>query len=212
MASVDWLLFIGIMPMNVIPKSIQDLIDELAKLPGVGPKTAQRLTFYLLRGSEDNINHLGNAVLNLKKGIKYCSVCCNFTDDEICRVCRDRDRDGEIICVVSEPLDVVAFEKTGFRGTYHVLGGIISPVEGVGPEDLFIKELIDRLKKSKVSEIILATNPNLEGETTALYLQRLIQPLDIKITRIARGLPVGGDLEYADEVTLTRSIEGRREY
>jgi len=211
-ASDDWLLFIGIMPMNVIPKSIQDLIDELAKLPGVGPKTAQRLTFYLLRGSEDNLNHLGSAVLSLKKGIKYCSVCCNFTDEEICRVCRDRDRDDEIICVVSEPLDVVAFEKTGFRGTYHVLGGIISPVEGVGPEDLFIKELIDRLKNSKVSEIILATNPNLEGETTALYLQRLIQPLDIKITRIARGLPVGGDLEYADEVTLTRSIEGRREY
>ena len=198
--------------MNVIPKSIQDLIDELAKLPGVGPKTAQRLTFYLLRGSEDNIERLGGAVLNLKKEIKYCSVCCNFTDEEVCRVCKDQGRDCSVVCVVSEPLDVVAFEKTGFRGVYHVLGGIISPVEGVGPDDLFIKELIDRLKKDKISEVILATNPNLEGETTALYLQRLIQPLNVQITRIARGLPVGGDLEYADEVTLTRSIEGRREY
>ncbi|MEI7690380.1 MAG: recombination mediator RecR [bacterium] len=198
--------------MNVIPKSIQDLIDELAKLPGVGPKTAQRLTFYLLRGSEDNLERLGRAVLNLKKEIKYCSVCCNFTDEIICRVCEDQNRDNSIICVVSEPLDVVAFEKTGFRGVYHVLGGIISPVEGVGPDDLFIKELLARLKNDNISEVILATNPNLEGETTALYLQRLIQPLGIQITRIARGLPVGGDLEYADEVTLTRSIEGRRDY
>ena len=198
--------------MNVIPKSIQDLIDELAKLPGVGPKTAQRLTFYLLRGSEDNIDRLGGAVLNLKKGIKYCSICCNFTDEELCRVCKDQGRESGIVCVVSEPLDVVAFEKTGFRGVYHVLGGIISPVEGVGPDDLFIKELLTRLKKDNISEVVLATNPNLEGETTALYLQRLIQPLNIHITRIARGLPVGGDLEYADEVTLTRSIEGRRDY
>ena len=198
--------------MNVIPKSIQDLIDELAKLPGIGPKTAQRLTFYLIRSSEENIYNLGNAVLNLKKEIKYCLVCCNFTESQPCRVCDDHSRDKEIICVVSEPLDVVSLEKTGYKGLYHVLGGYISPVEGVGPDDLFITELITRLKKNKVKEVILATNPNLEGETTALYLSRLIQPLDIRITRIARGLPVGGDLEYADEVTLSRSLEGRREY
>ncbi|MFA5196896.1 MAG: recombination mediator RecR [Patescibacteria group bacterium] len=198
--------------MNIIPKSIQDLVDELSKLPGVGSKTAQRLTFYLLRSSDNDINELGNSVLNLKKDIKICSTCCNFTDNDPCIICSSQNRDKGIICVVGEPLDVVAFEKTDFTGLYHVLGGVISPVEGVGPDDLYIKKLIDRIKKDKVSEVILATNPNLEGETTALYLQKLIQPLGIKITRIARGLPVGGDLEYADEVTLTRSLEGRREY
>jgi len=188
------------------------LVDELSKLPGVGSKTAQRLTFYLLRSSDNDINELGNSVLNLKKDIKICSTCCNFTDNDPCIICSSQNRDKGIICVVGEPLDVVAFEKTDFTGLYHVLGGVISPVEGVGPDDLYIKKLIDRIKKDKVSEVILATNPNLEGETTALYLQKLIQPLGIKITRIARGLPVGGDLEYADEVTLTRSLEGRREY
>jgi recombination protein RecR len=198
--------------LNIIPKSIQDLVDELSKLPGVGSKTAQRLTFYLLRSSDNDINELGNSVLNLKKDIKICSTCCNFTDNDPCIICSSQNRDKGIICVVGEPLDVVAFEKTDFTGLYHVLGGVISPVEGVGPDDLYIKKLIDRIKKDKVSEVILATNPNLEGETTALYLQKLIQPLGIKITRIARGLPVGGDLEYADEVTLTRSLEGRREY
>ncbi|MDD5693529.1 MAG: recombination mediator RecR [Patescibacteria group bacterium] len=198
--------------MNIIPKSIQDLVDELSKLPGVGSKTAQRLTFYLLRSSDNDINELGNSVLNLKKDIKICSTCCNFTDNDPCIICSSQNRDKGIICVVGEPLDVVAFEKTDFTGLYHVLGGVISPVEGVGPDDLYIKKLIDRIKKDKISEVILATNPNLEGETTALYLQKLIQPLGIKITRIARGLPVGGDLEYADEVTLTRSLEGRREY
>ncbi len=198
--------------MNVIPKSIQDLVDELSKLPGVGSKTAQRLTFYLLRSSEQDLNILGNAVLNLKKEIMNCSICCNFTDTDPCQICSNHGRDKNIICVVSEPLDVVAFEKTGFSGLYHVLGGVISPVEGVGPDDLYIPNLLRRLKESSIVEVILATNPNLEGETTALYLQRLIQPLNIKITRIARGLPVGGDLEYADEVTLTRSLEGRREY
>lgn len=198
--------------MNVIPKSIQDLIDELSKLPGVGSKTAQRLTFYLLRGSDQSIDALGNSVLNLKKEIKVCSVCCNYTDTDPCRICDNKSRDKSVICIVSEPLDVIAFEKTGFGGLYHVLGGVISPVEGVGPDDLFIKQLIDRVKKERTKEIILATNPNLEGETTALYIQRLIQPFGVKITRIARGLPVGGDLEYADEVTLTRALEGRREY
>jgi recombination protein RecR len=198
--------------MNIIPKSIQDLIDELAKLPGVGHKTAQRLTFYLLRGSEQNITQLGDSVLNLKKGIKTCSVCCNFAEEDPCPICNDTNRDGSIICVVSEPLDVLAFEKTGFKGLYHVLGGIISPVEGIGPDDLFIAQLIARLKGGNVKEVILATNPNLEGDTTALYLQKLIIPLNVKTTRIARGLPVGGDLEYADEITLARALEGRREY
>jgi recombination protein RecR len=198
--------------MNIVPKSIQDLIDELSKLPGVGAKTAQRLTFYLLRGSDQNLDSLGQAVLNLRKEIKNCSICCNFTESDPCRVCSDGSRDRLIICVVSEPLDVIAFEKTGFKGLYHVLGGVISPIEGIGPNELFIKQLVDRAKKEKIKEVILATNPDLEGETTALYVQRLIQPLGIKVTRIARGLPVGGDLEYADEVTLTRALEGRREY
>jgi recombination protein RecR len=198
--------------MNIIPKSIQDLIDELGKLPGVGAKTAQRLTFYLLRSADKDIDDLGQSVLNLKKDIKVCSVCCNYTDQDPCRICDSKARDKSLVCVVSEPLDVVAFEKTGFQGLYHVLGGVISPVEGIGPDDLFIKSLITRIKKEGIKEVVLATNPNLEGETTALYLQRLMQPLNVKITRIARGLPVGGDLEYADEVTLTRALEGRREY
>lgn len=198
--------------MNIIPKSIQDLIDEFAKLPGVGGKTAQRLTFYLLRSSEKDIEDFGNAVINLKKDILTCSICCNYTDQDPCRICSNKGRDEHILCVVSEPLDVVAFEKTGFKGLYHVLGGVISPVEGIGPDDLFIKQLVARVKDSGTTEVILATNPNLEGETTALYLQRLLLPYKVKITRIARGLPVGGDLEYADEVTLTRAMEGRREY
>ena len=198
--------------MNIIPKSIQDTIDELAKLPGVGQKTAQRLTFYLLRSSESSLELLGNSILNLKKNIKVCSVCFNFTEEDPCPICNDTNRDKSLICVVSEPLDIIAFEKTGFHGLYHVLGGIISPVEGIGPDDLYIAQLIERLKKEQASEVILATNPDLEGDTTALYLQKLIQPLNIKVTRIARGLPVGGDLEYADEVTLTRALEGRREY
>jgi len=198
--------------LSVIPKSIQDLIDELSKLPGIGPKTAQRLTFYLIRGSEKNVDDLGNAVVNLKKELKFCSVCCNVSDSDPCSVCGDPTRDKKTICVIGEPLDVIAFEKTGYRGRYHVLGGVISPVEGVGPDDLFVKQLYDRIAKEEVSEIILATNPNLEGETTALYIQKLLTPYKLNITRIARGLPVGGDLEYADEITLTRSLEGRREY
>jgi recombination protein RecR len=198
--------------MNLTPRSIQKLTEELAKLPGIGPKTAQRLTFYLVRSSQKSLQDLGESVLNLKKDIKTCSICCNFTESEPCFVCDNKNRDRSILCVVSEPLDVLAFEKTGFNGLYHVLGGVISPVEGIGPDDLFISQLVDRLRKEKFSEIILGTNPNLEGETTALYLQKLIKPFKINITRIARGLPVGGDLEYADEITLTRALEGRREY
>ncbi len=199
--------------MNIIPKNIQNLIEEFSKLPGIGPKTAQRLTFYLLRRPEQASISLGNAAIDLKKDISICSICCNFSEGEVCPICSDGYRDSSLICVVAEPLDAVAIEKTGqFKGLYHVLGGAISPVEGIGPDDLFIKELIIRANSGEVKEIILATNPNLEGETTALYIQNQLKDLDIKITRIARGLPVGGDLEYADEITLTRALEGRREY
>jgi len=199
--------------MQIIPSSIQNLIDEFAKLPGIGPKTAQRLTFYLLRKPAKSSEDLGSAAEKLKKDIRYCDVCCNFTDKEICSICEDGGRDKSIICLVSEPLDVVALEKSGgYRGLYHVLGGVISPVEGIGPDDLFIAQLVQRLKNGGIEEVIIATNPNLEGEATALYVQKLIQPLVPKITRIARGLPVGGDLEYADEITLSRALEGRRDY
>ena len=199
--------------MKIIPQNVQKLIDEFASLPGIGPKSAQRLTFYLLRSSDKDLSEFGSAVLDLKKDIKTCSTCSNIAEFDPCHICDDQRREKTSICVVEEPLDVVAIEKTGkFQGLYHVLGGVISPIEGVGPDDLFIKELIKRLKDSKVEEIILATNPSVEGEATALYLQKLINPLNIKITRIARGLPVGGDLEYADEVTLSRAIEGRLDY
>jgi len=199
--------------MQIIPSSIQNLIDEFAKLPGIGPKTAQRLTFYLLRKPAKSSEDLGLAAEKLKKDIRFCSVCCNFTDSEVCSICADSSRDKSIICLVSEPLDVVALDKSGgYRGLYHVLGGVISPVEGIGPDDLFISQLVTRLKTGDVKEVIIATNPNLEGEATALYIQKIIQPLVPQITRIARGLPVGGDLEYADEITLSRALEGRREY
>lgn len=199
--------------MNIIPQNVQNLIDEFAKLPGIGPKTAQRLTFYLLRGSDTAVESFGNAVLNLKSNLTRCNICCNFAESDPCHVCNDTSRDPKTICVVGEPLDIIAIEKTArFRGHYHVLGGIISPVEGIGPDDLFIAELIKRVKEGEIEEIILATNPNLEGETTALYIQKILSPHGVKITRLAHGLPVGGDLEYADEITLSRAIEGRREY
>lgn len=199
--------------MQIIPTSIQNLIDEFAKLPGIGPKSAQRLTFYLLRKPAKSSEDLGRAAEKLKQDIRFCSVCCNFTDNEVCSICSDTSRDASIICLVSEPLDVVALEKSGgYRGYYHVLGGVISPVEGIGPDDLFIAQLVARLRTGDVKEVIIATNPNLEGEATALYVQKIIQPLVPTITRIARGLPVGGDLEYADEITLSRALEGRRDY
>jgi len=199
--------------MNIIPRNVQNLIDELSKLPGIGPKTAQRLTFYLLRSSEKDLGSLGDAVLSLKKDIKTCSKCFNIVEKDPCHICEDKGRDDKSLCVVEEPLDVVAIESTGkFKGYYHVLGGVISPIDGVGPEELYIKQLEDRLKESGVDEVILATNPSIEGEATAMYIHKLISPLDIKVTRIARGLPVGGDLEYADEVTLSRAIEGRLDY
>ncbi len=199
--------------MQVIPQNVQNLIDEFASLPGIGPKTAERLTFYLLRSSDRDLNSLGSAVLDLKKGLETCSICSNIAEKDPCHICDDIRREKSIICVVEEPLDVVAVEKTGkFQGLYHVLGGVISPIDGIGPDDLYIRELINRLKAGNIEEIILATNPSIEGEATALYIQKLVVPLDIKITRIARGLPVGGDLEYADEVTLSRAIEGRLDY
>ncbi|OIP24724.1 recombination protein RecR [bacterium CG2_30_37_16] len=197
--------------MQVIPKSVQNLIDELSKLPGIGPKTAQRLVFYLLKRKEEDNSLLGDAVLELKNGIRYCSTCCSLTDIDECKICSDLRRDKDVICVVEDPLDVVAVENSGhFRGQYHVLGGAISPMEGIGPDDLNIDALVSRLGDG-VKEIIIATNPNLEGEATALYLQRALIPLDVKISRLAYGLPIGADLEYADELTIAKAIEGRQE-
>jgi recombination protein RecR len=201
--------------MAFLPSSVQNLIDELAKLPGIGPKTAERLAFYLLRSSNKDINALGQALLNLKGKIKTCSQCFNLSETDPCTICADNNRDTSKICVVEEPLDVLALEKTGeYKGLYHVLGGVISPIEGIGPDDLHIKEFLPRFSKNKnqVKEIILATNPSLEGEATAMYLKKLLEPLGIKLTRIARGLPIGAELEYADEITLSRALEGRKEY
>lgn len=199
--------------MNIIPKTVRNLIDEFSRLPGIGPKTAQRLTFYLLRGSDQRAKDFGNAVIGLKENIKICSVCFNLAEDDPCVICGDKRRDYSTIMVVEEPLDIIAFEKTGkFNGIYHVLHGVISPVEGIGPDDLYIKQLLNRLHDGKVKEIVLATNINVEGEATAMYLQKLIDPLGIKVTRIARGLPVGSDIEYADEITLSKALEGRENY
>ena len=188
------------------------LIEELGKLPGIGPKTAQRLAFYLLNGDPLEARQLAKAIVNAREKISYCSVCSNLTDIDPCYICRDESRNKSMLCVVEDPRDVVAIERTReFKGFYHVLQGAISPMEGIGPDQLKVKELLTRLQGDEVKEIIVATNPNIEGEATAMYLARLIKPLGIKITRIAHGLPVGGDLEYADEVTLSKAFEGRRE-
>lgn len=193
-------------------KPVARLIEELEKLPAIGPKTAQRLAFYLLKASEEDARSLAEAILEVKRKIKICPICFNVTDQETCEICRDQERDPSVLCVVEEPKDIVALEKTReFKGLYHVLQGAISPIDGVGPDDLRIRELLDRLKDQEVKEIILATNPNIEGEATAMYLTKIIKPLGITVTRLASGLPVGGDLEYADEVTLGRALEGRRE-
>lgn len=199
----------------MLPKSVQNLIDEFSRLPGVGPKTAARLAFYLLSKPKSDVENLGQSVLDLSKNLVYCKDCFNISEKEYCRVCEDERREKSVVAVVEEPLDVIALEKSmGFVGVYHVLGGSISPIDGIGPEDLRIGQLINRLKDGMILEVILATNPDLEGEATASYIKTKIDELDgtIKVTRIARGLPVGGDLEYADEVTLKRSLEGRREY
>ncbi|MBN1193507.1 MAG: recombination protein RecR [Coriobacteriia bacterium] len=191
---------------------IARLLEELERLPGIGPKSAQRLAYHILRGEEDSAQRLASAILEVKRSIRFCERCFNFAESEECDICSDGSRDASVICVVEEPRDVVAVERTGeFRGLYHVLQGAISPIDGIGPEQLRVRELVDRLGRESVAEIILATDPDIEGETTALYVSRLIKPLGIRVTRIASGLPVGGDLEYADEVTLGRALEARRE-
>jgi recombination protein RecR len=190
---------------------IQDLIDELGKLPGIGPKSAQRIAFYLVQSERVEVNRLVDVLRIVKEKVRFCSQCFNVAEEEECKICRDPRRDNSSICVVEESKDVVAIERTReFRGKYHVLGGAISPIDGIGPEQLRVRELLSRLSDSNVKEIIIATDPNLEGEATATYLARTIKPLGIKISRLASGLPVGGDLEYADEVTLGRAFEGRR--
>ena len=191
---------------------VSRLIEELSKLPGIGPKSAARLTYYLLRIPEAEARALAEAIIAVKEKTVLCSSCQNITDSNPCAVCASKERDHSIICVVKDPLDIMALERTGrYRGLYHVLHGVLSPMDGIGPDDLKIKELLQRLKAGSVSEVIMATNPNLEGEATAMYLQRLLSPFGVRLTRLARGLPVGGDLEYADEVTLTHALEGRRE-
>ena len=200
------------MAIRILARPIERLIDEFGRLPGVGPKTASRLTFYLLRAPEAQTKALAEALQELHQRTRFCEVCHNITEQSPCPTCSDEGRDRSLICVVEEPLDAVAIERTReFKGLYHVLHGAISPADGIGPEDLRIAQLVDRVKQAPVGEVLLATNPNLEGEATAMYIARLIGPLVGRVTRLARGLPVGADLEYADEVTLTRALEGRRE-
>ncbi len=190
---------------------VQDLIDELGRLPGIGPKSAQRIAFHVLAAEPVDVLRLADALREVKARVRFCVTCGNVSEDEQCRICRDPRRDLTVLCVVEEPKDVVAIEKTReFRGRYHVLGGAINPIEGVGPDDLRIRELMQRLADGAITEVILATDPNLEGEATATYLARMMSPLGITVSRLASGLPVGGDLEYADEVTLGRAFEGRR--
>jgi len=191
--------------------AVQAVIDELGRLPGVGPKSAQRLAFHLMKLSVEDTSRLTSAIDEMKVRIRFCDRCFNISEAELCPVCADDRRDGSVLCVVEEPRDIVAVERTGeFGGRYHVLGGAISPIEGVGPDQLRIRELLARLDQEGVTEVILATNPNIEGEATAMYLARLLAPLGLEVTKIASGLPVGGDLEYADELTLGRALEGRR--
>jgi recombination protein RecR len=191
---------------------IARLIEELTKLPGIGPKTAQRLAFHLLHMDKQVVQRIAAAIVEAREQIRYCSVCCNLTDQDPCAICSNPGRDHSVICVVQEPRDVVAMEKTReYKGLYHVLHGALNPMEGIGIDDIRARELMSRLGDGKVQEVILCTNPNTEGETTAMYLARYIKPLGVKVTRIARGLPMGGDLEYVDEVTLAKALEGRRE-
>lgn len=207
----------------MLPKPVQNLIDEFSKLPGIGPKTAARLVFYLLKKPKTDVLAFGNAVSELMANLKYCNSCFSITDADICEICSSDARNGEILAVVEEPLDIVALERSGsHKGLYHVLGGVVSPIDGIGPENLRIAELLDRLKNnSRIKEVILATNPSLEGEATATYIKSQIEKTclpagrngnEIEITRIARGLPVGGDMEYADEITLSSSLEDRKKY
>ena len=191
--------------------AVQQVIDELGRLPGVGPKSAQRLAFHLLKLPVEDTTRLTDVITEMKSRIRFCERCFNISEEQLCLICSDQRRDGTVLCVVEEARDIVAVERTGeFRGRYHVLGGAISPIDGVGPDQLRVTELLGRLEPESVAEVILATNPNIEGEATAMYLARLLGPLGIVVTRIASGLPVGGDLEYADELTLGRAFEGRR--
>ncbi len=191
---------------------IQDLIDELSRLPGIGPKSAQRLAFYLVKAPSEEAKRLAEAILAAKERIVFCRECGNVAEGELCRICRDGSRDRTVLCVVEEPKDAATVEKAAvIRGRYHVLGGAISPLDGIGPDDLRVQELLERVERDHVVEVILATNPNLEGNATAMYVAGLLKPLGVKVTRLASGLPVGGDLEYADEVTLSQALEGRRE-
>ncbi len=191
---------------------VQSLVDELGRLPGIGPKSAQRIAFFLLKSAPDDAKRLARVIVEAKERVSWCRRCFNFAEGELCVYCRDDRRDSSLLCVVEEPRDIVAVERTQeYRGRYHVLLGAISPIEGIGPDQLKIKELLARVDDEGVQEVILATNPNIEGEATAMYLARLLKPLGLRVTRIASGLPVGGDLEYADEVTLGRALEGRRE-
>ena len=202
--------------MSTLPKSVQNLINEFSKLPGIGPKTAQRLTFYLLRQPNLDLENFAQTLSNLHKNIVYCAICFNMAETDPCKICSDSKRNQSVICVVEDSLDVAAMDQiSDFNGVYHVLGGVISPLEGVGPEDLKIKELTDRLSKLTDGELILATNPSLEGEATAMYISKQLKLAKferIKVTRLARGLPTGADLEYTDEYTLSKALEGRREY
>jgi recombination protein RecR len=191
---------------------IQDLIDELSRLPGIGPKSAQRLAFHLLKAPTDEARRLAESIVRAKERMSFCRECGNVAEGDLCRVCRDPGRDPAVICVVEEPKDAAAIEKAGVvKGRYHILGGAISPLDGVGPEDLRVQELLDRVGRDSVTEVIIATNPNLEGNATAMYVAALLKPAGVKVTRLASGLPVGGDLEYADEITLGQALEGRRE-
>ena len=197
--------------VSVYTPAVQTLIDELGKLPGVGPKSAQRIAFHLVKLPEADALRLSDAIRDAKAKVRFCEVCFNISDEVRCEICSDDRRDQKLICVVEEPRDIVAVERTReFNGRYHVLQGAINPIDGIGPDQLRVKELLDRLRDHSITEIILCTNPNIEGEATAMYLARLIEPLGITVTRIASGLPVGGDLEYADELTLGRALEGRR--
>ncbi len=198
----------------ILPEPIQDLINALSRLPGIGPKTASRLTFYILHAPDEVAENLANALQAIKTQTAYCPICFNITSSgrEQCEICANTDRDEKSLCVVEEPLDVLALERTGgFMGRYHVLGGVLSPIEGVGPDNLRIKELLGRVRQGVVKEVILATNPSMEGDATAMYLRQQLEPLGVRVTRLARGLPVGGDLEYADPNTLLRALAGRQE-
>lgn len=198
--------------MQAYTGPISRLIEEFSKLPGVGRKTAQRLAFHVINMNTNDVESLSKAIIDAKREIKYCSICCNITDTDPCSMCSNKNRDSSVICVVEDPRDVAAMERTReFKGKYHVLNGVISPMDGIGPDMIKIKELIVRLGNEDVKELIMATNPTIEGEATGMYIARLVKPMGIKVTRIAHGLPVGGDLEYADEVTITKALEGRRE-